>query len=76
MKILLFIIETFHKALFIINILAGATLTYKTITTQIEWYISIPLITFLFRLASWNKCPLTKLENKIAEKIYGKINCE
>ena len=67
-QLLFYFIRGFHLIVFGVNCAAFGILLVKTLIQEIPWYITIPIITFLSRLLSWDKCPLTKLENKLKQK--------
>jgi hypothetical protein len=65
MKILLILVVIFHIFVVIFNLLA---IPYLCIYEP--WYVSLPLISFLLRLALVEReCPLTYLENMIRSKL-------
>lgn len=65
MRLALILIVVIHLIIVFINIVAIPFLLIYT-----PWYISIPLISFLIRLATVERiCPLTNIENWIRRKL-------
>jgi len=48
----------FHFTLIVINTISFFLLPFYT-----PWFVAVPLMSFIFRLATINDCPLTKYEN-------------
>lgn len=64
-RVLLILLVTFHIIIVFINLAAIFILPFYT-----PWYISVPLISFLIRLATVEReCPLTALENLLRKQL-------
>lgn len=65
LKFLLWTVVVIHLVIVAINVIA-----IPVLLAYAQWYISVPLVTFLVRLAIVERrCPLTALENYIRKKV-------
>jgi len=70
-KIALTVIVSLHWVIAIGNIVALPYLATKIINDISNWYIYLPLITFIVVITCSRTidCPLTKIENKLRKKL-------
>ena len=70
-KIFLTLIVLFHSAIAVGNIIALPFLIFKAANDLDNWYIYLPLATFIvvISLSRVMDCPLTNLENKLRKKL-------